>query len=244
MIKTQHKIKIIAHRGNTAAYPENTLEAFEAANLAGADGIELDVHATRDGELVVHHDYYLGNPDNGTGRIDQLPYSYLQNLTIKNKYSIPKLSSVFDKLGKKLHYEIEIKAFSTEAFEQVIALARSYNLLDKIESTSPHPLALSAFKHRHPSLTIGLFAPPQPTWMDPMLYTDILIADAIEGGFDVIHCSIGAITPKLIKIAHREHLLVHAADCDTLAELTKARQLAVDQVSTSALQLALSSSAD
>jgi glycerophosphoryl diester phosphodiesterase len=48
--------RVLAHRGATAAAPENTLQAFVAASALGADGVELDVHRTADGGLVVHHD--------------------------------------------------------------------------------------------------------------------------------------------------------------------------------------------
>jgi glycerophosphoryl diester phosphodiesterase len=47
---------VLAHRGARQAAPENTLEAFTAAARLGADGVELDVHSTADGVLVVHHD--------------------------------------------------------------------------------------------------------------------------------------------------------------------------------------------
>ncbi len=53
------KPSIIAHRGASGLAPENTLPAFRAAIEAGADGIELDVHLTRDGHLAVHHDYRI-----------------------------------------------------------------------------------------------------------------------------------------------------------------------------------------
>ena len=48
--------KIFAHRGASAYAPENTMEAFELAAKQGANGIELDVHVTKDGEVVVTHD--------------------------------------------------------------------------------------------------------------------------------------------------------------------------------------------
>jgi glycerophosphoryl diester phosphodiesterase len=48
--------RVLAHRGASAVAPENTLEAFVAASALGADGVELDVHRTADGGLVVHHD--------------------------------------------------------------------------------------------------------------------------------------------------------------------------------------------
>ena len=51
-----HRVSIIAHRGASRAFHENTIRAFERAVELGVDGIELDVHATRDGVLVVHHD--------------------------------------------------------------------------------------------------------------------------------------------------------------------------------------------
>jgi glycerophosphoryl diester phosphodiesterase len=52
-------MKVIAHRGVSGAYPENTLLAFEKAIEEGADGVEFDLHRTKDGVLVVHHDFDL-----------------------------------------------------------------------------------------------------------------------------------------------------------------------------------------
>lgn len=53
------KTKIIAHRGYSQKYPENTSISFQKAKELGADGVELDVHMTSDGILVIHHDYYV-----------------------------------------------------------------------------------------------------------------------------------------------------------------------------------------
>jgi glycerophosphoryl diester phosphodiesterase len=61
--------KVIAHRGASNAFPENTLAAFVAARELGADAIELDVHATRDGELVVIHDYDVSSTTSAKGLI-------------------------------------------------------------------------------------------------------------------------------------------------------------------------------
>ena len=62
-------MKVMAHRGYSGMYPENTMLAFQKAAEAGADGIELDVHKTRDGVLVVHHDERVDRTTDGTGRI-------------------------------------------------------------------------------------------------------------------------------------------------------------------------------
>ena len=59
--------KIFAHRGASAYVPENTLPAFEKAVDIGADGVELDIHLSRDGRLVVIHDEMLDRTTNGHG---------------------------------------------------------------------------------------------------------------------------------------------------------------------------------
>ncbi|WP_448630747.1 glycerophosphodiester phosphodiesterase [Cellulomonas soli] len=60
-------VTVIAHRGNSAVAPQNTIPAFEAAWRAGADMIELDVQLTADGAVVVIHDDDLDETTDGTG---------------------------------------------------------------------------------------------------------------------------------------------------------------------------------
>lgn len=231
--------KIIAHRGDTSRYPENTVEAFEAAQQAGADGIELDVHETSDGILVVHHDYYLGNPDNGLGTIPFLPYSSIKNLTINNKYFIPKLVDVFDKFGKKFHYEIELKCLTIGAAKEVVSLAEKHDLLTSIEFTSPHPYILPSLKSQCPAIKTGYFAPLRPDWMEAKLYTEMVISQAKLGVYNVVHLRPEDITSSNLPIFHAAGLLVHAADCDDAATLSRIKNLGVDQLSTNNLSAAL-----
>ena len=61
------KIKVWAHRGASGYAPENTMAAFEKAVELGADGIELDVQLTKDGELVVIHDETIDRVSDGSG---------------------------------------------------------------------------------------------------------------------------------------------------------------------------------
>jgi glycerophosphoryl diester phosphodiesterase len=71
---------VIAHRGNSAFYPEDTLEAFHDGVAAGADGLEFDVHLSRDGHAVVIHDPTLERTTNGTGRVDARTLAELRQL--------------------------------------------------------------------------------------------------------------------------------------------------------------------
>ena len=69
---------IMAHRGASGYAPENTLEAFELAVRMGAYGVELDVHLTKDGEIVVAHDETVERVSEGSGRIADMTLAALQ----------------------------------------------------------------------------------------------------------------------------------------------------------------------
>lgn len=76
--------KIFAHRGASGYAPENTLEAFALAMEQGADGIELDVQMTRDGELVVIHDETVDRVSDGTGEVRSYTLEELKKLRVSN----------------------------------------------------------------------------------------------------------------------------------------------------------------
>jgi glycerophosphoryl diester phosphodiesterase len=71
---------VIAHRGNSAFWPENTLVSFEHGMAVGADALEFDVHVSRDGHAVVIHDATLERTTNGTGRVNACTLAELQRL--------------------------------------------------------------------------------------------------------------------------------------------------------------------
>lgn len=71
--------EIFAHRGASGYAPENTLEAFRLAMEQGADGIELDVHLTKDGEVVVIHDETIDRTGNGQGNVRDYTLEELKN---------------------------------------------------------------------------------------------------------------------------------------------------------------------
>lgn len=72
--------KIIAHRGSKGTHPENTILAFEAALAAGADGIETDVHLSKDGHLIIMHDETVDRTTDGTGNIQDLTLAEIKAL--------------------------------------------------------------------------------------------------------------------------------------------------------------------
>lgn len=102
--------KIYAHRGASLELPENTLPAFARAIEAGAYGIELDVHLTRDGIPVVIHDETVDRTTNGTGALADLDSTELTLLDAGNGSRIPTLDQVLDLVHDSVHVDIEVKA--------------------------------------------------------------------------------------------------------------------------------------
>lgn len=107
---------VIAHRGDSARYPENTLPAFEGAVAAGADMVELDVTLSADGHPVVIHDSTLDRTTDGSGPVRHHSLRELQSLDAGSwkglsfrNLTIPALSEVFDLIGGKIAINIEIK---------------------------------------------------------------------------------------------------------------------------------------
>lgn len=107
---------IYAHRGASGYAPENTLESFKLAMEMGADGFELDVHVSRDGELIVIHDETVDRTTNGIGRIMDMTLQQIKALDASNhmeKYTgarIPTLEEVYSLIqGTDLLINCELK---------------------------------------------------------------------------------------------------------------------------------------
>jgi glycerophosphoryl diester phosphodiesterase len=96
---------VIAHRGASAQEEENSLAAFRAAERAGADGVELDVHATADGGLFVHHDETI----NGHS-IPRLTTVAAAALRLANSEALPTLEQALETIGPRLQVFIEVKS--------------------------------------------------------------------------------------------------------------------------------------
>jgi len=81
----------IAHRGAKGYEPENTLKSFQKALDLNADGIELDVHLSADGHIIVIHDETIDRTTNGKGFVNTLSLSELKSFLIADQLEIPTL---------------------------------------------------------------------------------------------------------------------------------------------------------
>lgn len=127
--------QVIAHRGASGHAHENSLAAFQRAIELGADGVELDIHNTIDGVLLVHHDAEV----KGLGRIADLPRSAFDNYRLPNGEPIPVLLDVL-KLLKGLTVWVEVKTLAPQ-FDQEL-----FRTLDA--GPNPASYAVHGFDHR------------------------------------------------------------------------------------------------
>lgn len=111
----------IAHRGGAGLRPENTLAAFEGARDLGVRWVELDVHLTRDGALVVHHDVTVDRTTDGTGPIDGYALDALRRLDAGHRHSTDG-GRTFPFRGRGLRIPTLEEAFAVEGLGFVIEM--------------------------------------------------------------------------------------------------------------------------
>lgn len=180
--------KVIAHRGASAEAPENTLAAFQLAIEQGADGIELDVHMTKDGELVVIHDETLERTTTGKGCIVAHTYQQISSYDAGSWFSdrhakerVPRLVDVLELLkGKNLLLNIELKTGYVQypgIEEKLIELLAEYNSQDVIVSSFNH-YSLRSLKKIAPHIPIGLLY--MEGLVEPWLYAQRLGAHSLH----------------------------------------------------------------
>ena len=237
--------KITGHRGYPSVAPENTLFSFRAAVAAGAERIELDILPSRDGQLVVHHDYYLGRTNNGAGAVQEQDGKTLAELDAGAWFSdafrgvrLCRLEDVLDYFGSDVEYEIESKGVTLEFLNNVVQAVQERGLVPQVEFTSPHMVVLQAIREICPEARRGIFLASYPGWMEQRVGEQLAVGSAILGAFSVAHCPVSILTQSLVATLHQAGIAVHAADCNDVPSLEMAYRLNVEQLSTNAVTLA------
>ena len=181
--------KIIAHRGASGYAPENTMASFEKALSMNADGIELDVHITKDGHLIVCHDERVDRTTNGTGFIKELTLSEIRQLDAGSWFSeefkcekIPTLEEVFELIKHKdilLNIELKSGPIFYDGIEyQVIDMIKKYKMEDRIIVSSFNHYSLIEMKKIDKKIKTGILY--MAGIVDPWVYAKRIEADAIH----------------------------------------------------------------
>lgn len=173
---------VLGHRGASADAPMNTLPAFELAAKQGADGIELDVHLSKDGALIVLHDFTVDHTTNGTGLARDMTLSEIKALDAGYKFGetftgtrIPTLDEVFEHVGNQfriINVEIKSETEDTDGVEQAtVDCILRHNMASRVIVSSFNPLALRRFRMIAPNIPIGYLYAPDYTFVPEVMDT-------------------------------------------------------------------------
>ena len=155
---------LLAHRGYSDKYPENTLIAFQKAIEDGFDGIETDVHKTKDGQLVLCHDERINRTSNGKGYIKDYTYAELLQFDFgyKTKYKnqkIPLLQELLELCKNKkivINIEIQTNKIQYENIElETYQMIKQMGMLDQVVFSSFYLDSLFQLRKIDQSLYLG-----------------------------------------------------------------------------------------
>ncbi|MCY3740579.1 MAG: glycerophosphodiester phosphodiesterase family protein [Candidatus Poribacteria bacterium] len=150
----------IAHRGASGSAPENTLAAFKKALEIGVDAVELDLHGTADGEIVVIHDSTLDRTTDLHGRINETTLETIQNADAGGWFDtefagepIPTLTEALACIGKETIAVLEIK--DPLIAEAVVAKIHETHTLDVVVVISFYTAVLQTIRALEPRIATG-----------------------------------------------------------------------------------------
>lgn len=234
------KTKVWAHRGASAYAPENTIPAFKMAVEMGADGVELDVHMSADGKLMVCHDEKVDRTSNGTGRIVDMTCQELKTLDFSNGIAgyanvrIPTLKEVYGLLKPtSLTVNVEIKSDVVVYYgiwDEVVKLEREMGMQGRIIYSSFNHFVLMKVRELDPTAKIGLLY--SEGMVDPWVYANYLHADAVHPHY------LAAQAPGVIDGCKKNGVAVHPWTCNDEKSIRELAAVGVEAVITNYPDLA------
>ncbi len=205
---------VIAHRGASGHALENSISAFRRAIELGADGVELDLHVTRDGGLVVHHDAELP----GLGPIRSLEASAIQGVRLANGEPVPFLADALEAIGPRDVW-VEIKALDAQHDDSLL------QALDR--GPAPERYAVHAFDHR----IVARLGARRPTLGRGVLLSSYLldpIALLRETGASTLWQEQHQVDGALVELVHRAGCRLVAWTANEPADIARLVALGVD----------------
>jgi glycerophosphoryl diester phosphodiesterase len=212
----------ISHRGAHQTHPENSLSAFERAIELGAEGIELDVHATTDGIVVVHHDpvvhaRHQQRPSHQA--IADLSAAELEQFRLADGSRIPTLSETLAAIGRRAVVYVEIKAPNIEV------------LVTRCIRESETTCAVHSFDHRIVKIVKNIF---------PAIRTGVLevarridpIASLASASAEDLWQEVDTIDAEIVAKAHSVGARVVAWTANDTAQWEALYALGVDAICT------------
>ena len=237
---------VVAHRGlhGSGLPEENSIGAFQAAVDAGADVIELDIHRTADGQLVIHHDAELADGRKIADlRADELPL-------LPDGQRIPRLAEVAD-LARRTGVRVAAELKEAGYEQQVVTELTGRMPASQLELISFDRESIRAIESIDPLLRTGLLEPRLPAWLrNSAVYPAALwvmdkldwhpsLSAAAKVGADYVSVEHRMATASFIDAAHERGLPVNAWTVNDAARMRQLIRDGVDAIVTDRTDLAV-----
>lgn len=239
--------RLFAHRGGAKVAPENTLAAFTAGLAAGADRLELDVHATRDGHVVVIHDPTVDRTTNGTGEVRALTLAEIRELDAgyhfpgaANEYPyrgrgvrIPTLAELLEECPEA-PLNIEIKQLDPPIEEEVLRTLDRYGARERVLLAAENGRIMERIRAAAPDVLTSFSAEDVARFVEAWhggqidSYRPPGVALQIPPSFGDIEL----VTAESVEIAHRLGLEVHVWTIDDPDQMEALLDIGVDGIMT------------
>jgi glycerophosphoryl diester phosphodiesterase len=209
----------IGHRGVMGLEPENTLRSFVAAEQAGLDVIELDLHLSKDGALVVMHDADVDRTTDGTGPIAERTLGELRTLDAGRGERVPTFDEVLDAVRSPVQAEIKDLA-AARALAEVM---HRRSLVERVEVSSFHDEAIAEIARLVPGVRTALIA---------SRFGPEVVERATEAGAETVCLNIRRLTLEVVEAARKADLKIIGWVVNTQDQLRLVRALGLDGATT------------
>ncbi|MCQ3938517.1 MAG: glycerophosphodiester phosphodiesterase [Chloroflexi bacterium] len=227
---------LLAHRGDLAHAPENTLPSFLQAIQKGADGVELDAKLTADGHVIVIHDASVDRTTNGRGKVASFTLEAIRKLDAGSWFDakfagtkVPLLEEVFETVGREKLINIELTNYSTPKdglTQKVCELIKRRGNQKQIIFSSFFASNLKIAAQILPEVPRGLLAMPGLLGLWARSFGFMF------GDYQALHPHISNASREQAARAHRIKRRVHVWTANTPEEITRLRDWGVDGIFT------------
>ena len=215
---------VIAHQGGDGLWPGETMYAYQHATDLGVDVLEMDIHITKDGTLILMHDESVGRTTDGTGEIESMTLDEIKKLDAGYDWSpddgktfpyrgkgltVATLEEVFTAFPQK-HMTIEIKKTNTSMVKPFCELIRKHNMEDKVLVASFYDDKLKEFRSECPEVATSSAKNETTVFV---LLTKAFLGGLYSPNFFSLQVpeesgGITVMTPAFVKAAHERNLAV------------------------------------
>ena len=237
---------VLAHRGWRGLYPENTMLSFRKAAELPIDGLEIDIHQTKDGVIVVCHDDTVDRTTDGNGRIQDHTLAELQQLDAGYRFTpdggktfpyrgqgivIPTLAEVFETFPN-LWINIDIKQETPSMVQPFADLIRKHNVAHRLCVGSFSNKTVAAFRRACPEVARTASHAETVRWyalsklrLDHFYWGDGQVLQIPEVDED---SGLRLVTRRTVQAAHRKNIAVHVWTVNELADMQRLLDMGVD----------------